>query len=232
VAIARFGRAKRKWFRQFLALPHGIPSHDTFGRVFAALNPEAFKAAFLAWVQTVAAVMPDDIIAIDGKTLGNTFDTAVDKAAIHMVSAWAAAQGLCLGQIKTDAKSNEITAIPKLLQVLALRGHIVAIDAMGCQKDIARTIHDRGGDYVLSLKGNQGLFHNDIKAFFADARAHTFGDLPHTTAETTDGDHGRIEVGRAWATDQIAWLADRDRRPGLRSLIVVESARTVGSRTS
>jgi hypothetical protein len=115
-SIARFGRAKRKWFRTFLALPHGIPSHDTFGRVFAALDPEAFKAAFLAWVATVADLLPDDVIAIDGKTLRRTFDTAADKAAIHMVSAWATAQGLCLGQVKTDAKSNEITAIPKLLE--------------------------------------------------------------------------------------------------------------------
>ena len=112
VAIARFGRAKRKWLRGFLALPHGIPSHDTFGRVFAALDPDAFKDAFLAWVQTLAELLPGDVIAIDGKTLRHTFDTAADKAAIHMVSAWATAQGLCLGQVKTDAKSNEITAIP------------------------------------------------------------------------------------------------------------------------
>jgi predicted transposase YbfD/YdcC len=232
VSIAHFGHAKRKWFRQFLALPHGIPSHDTFGRVFAALDPEAFKAAFLAWVQTAAALLPGDVIAIDGKTLRRTFDTAADKAAIHMVSAWAAAQGLCLGQVKTDAKSNEITAIPKLLEVLALRDHVVTIDAMGCQKDIARTIHARGGDYVLSLKGNQGLFHAEIQAFFADARAHHFQGLAHTTAETTDGDHGRVEVRRAWATDQLAWLADRARWPGLRSVVLVEAARTVGARTT
>ena len=231
-AIARFGRAKRTWFRGFLALPHGIPSHDTFGRVFAALDPEAFKGAFLAWAQTLAHLLPGDVIAIDGKTLRHTFDTAADKAAIHMVSAWATAQGLCLGQVKTDAKSNEITAIPKLLEVLALRGRIITIDAMGCQTAIARTIHAKGGDYVLSLKGNQTRLHDDIRTLFADAETRGFRDLPHTTVETVDGDHGRLEVRRAWATDDLAWLADRPRWPGLRSVVRVDAARTIGDRTS
>ena len=231
-SIARFGRAKQKWFRGFLALPHGIPSHDTFGRVFAALAPEAFKAAFLAWVATVAALLPGDVIAIDGKTLRRTFDTAADKAAIHMVSAWATAQGLCLGQVKTDANSNEITAIPRLLKVLALTGRVVTIDAIGCQTAIARAIHAKGGDYVLSLKGNQTRLHEDIRTFFLDAEAHAFAGTPHTTAETVDGDHGRIEVRRAWATDDLAWLADRRRWPGLRSVLRVDAERTVGERTS
>lgn len=232
VSIAHFGHAKRKWFRRFLALPHGIPSHDTFGRVFAALDPEAFKAAFLAWVQTVAALLPGDVIAIDGKTLRQTFDKASDKAAIHMVSAWATAQGVCLGQVKTDAKSNEITAIPKLLDVLALAGRIVTIDAMGCQTAIAQAIQAKGGDYVLSLKGNQTLLHDDIRTFFVDAEAHAFAGIPHTTAETVDGDHGRIEVRRAWATDDLAWLDDRPRWSGLRSVLRVDAERTVGERTS
>ncbi len=232
VSIAHFGHAKRKWFRRFLALPHGIPSHDTFGRVFAALDPEAFKAAFLAWVHTVAALLPGDVIAIDGKTLRQTFDKASDKAAIHMVSAWATAQGVCLGQVKTDAKSNEITAIPKLLDVLALGGRIVTIDAMGCQTAIAQAIQAKGGDYVLSLKGNQTLLHDDIRTFFVDAEAHAFAGIPHTTAETVDGDHGRIEVRRAWATDDLAWLEDRPRWSGLRSVLRVDAERTVGERTS
>lgn len=232
VAIAHFGRAKRKWFRRFLALPHGIPSHDTFGRVFAALDPEAFQRAFLAWVQTLATLLPGDVIAVDGKTLRRTFDTASDTAAIHMVSAWATAQGLCLGQIKTAAKSNEITAIPKLLELLALAGRIVTIDAMGCQTAIARTIHAKGGDYVLSLKGNQTRLHDDIRTLFADAETRGFRDLPHTTAETVDGDHGRIEIRQAWATDALAWLADRPRWPGLRSVVRVDATRSVGDRTS
>ena len=232
VSIAHFGHAKRKWFRRFLALPHGIPSHDTFGRVFAALDPDAFKTAFLAWVQTVAALLPGDVIAIDGKTLRRTFDTAADKAAIHMVSAWATAQGLCLGQVKTDAKSNEITAIPKLLELVAVAAHIVTIDAMGCQRDIARTIHAKGGDYVLSLKGNHTRLHDDIRTFFADAETRAYRDLPHTTAETVDGDHGRIEVRRAWATDDLDWLVDRTRWPGLRSVLRVDNERTLGDRTT
>ncbi len=232
VAIARFGRAKRQWFRGFLALPHGIPSHDTFGRVFAALDPEAFKGAFLAWVQTLATLLPGDVIAIDGKTLRHTFDTAADKAAIHMVSAWATAQGLCLGQVKTDATSNAITAIPTLLDVLALAGRIVTIDAMGCQTAMARTIHAKGGDYVLSLKGNQTRLHDDIRTLCADAETRGFRDLPPPTVETVDGDHGRIEVRRAWATEDLAWLADRDRWPGLRSVVRVDAARTVGDRTT
>ena len=232
VAIAEFGRAKRKWFGRFLALPHGIPSHDTFGRVFAALDPEAFKTAFLAWVATVADLLPGDVIAIDGKTLRRTFDTAAEKGAIHMVSAWATAQGLCLGQVKTDAKSNEITAIPKLLQMLALTDRVVTIDAMGCQTTIAKAIHAKGGDYVLSLKGNQTRLHDDIRTFFLDAEAHAFADTPHTTAETVDGDHGRIEVRRAWATDDLAWLTARSRWPGLRSVLRVDRERTVGDRTT
>ena len=232
VAVARFGRAKRKWFRGFLTLRHGVPSHDTFGRVFAALDPEAFKTAFLAWVQTVATHLPGEVIAVDGKTLRRTFDTAADKAAIHMVSAWATGQGLCLGQIKTEAKSNEITAIPKLLEVLALTGRVVTIDAMGCQTAIARTIQKKGADYVLSLKGNQTRLHADIALFFADAQAHGFRDLRHTTAETVDGDHGRIEVRRAWATDDLVWLADRRRWPGLRSVLRVDSERTIGEHTT
>jgi len=232
VAIERFGNAKLEWFRTFLSLPHGIPSHDTFGRVFSALDPEAFKSAFLAWVQTLAKTLPGDVVAVDGKTLRHTFDTASEKGAIHMVSAWASRQGLCLGQIKTEAKSNEITAIPKLLEMLALNGCIVTIDAMGCQKDIAAKIRDRGADYVLALKGNQGLFHDEIKAFLDDAHASAFKGIPHTHIETTDGDHGRIEVRRVWATEDIAWLEDREAWMDLRSLVLVEAKRTIGEKTS
>jgi len=232
VSIAQFGRAKRKWFRRFLTLRHGIPSHDTFGRVFAALDPETIQAAFLAWVETVADLLPGEVIAVDGKTLRRTFDTVSAKAAIHLVSAWATQQGLCLGQMQTDAKSNEITVIPRLLEVLALAGRVVTIDAMGGQTDIARTIQAKGGEYVLSLKGNQTRLHEDIVTFFADAQARDFRDLAHTTAKTVDGDHGRIEVRRAWATDDLSWLTDRRRWAGLRSVLRVDSERTVGTHTT
>ena len=232
VAIARFGRAKRKWFREFLTLRNGIPSHDTFGRVFAALDPESFKGAFLSWVRGLAKALPGDVIAVDGKTLRHTFDTASDKAAIHMVSAWASRQGLCLGQVKTHAKSNEITAIPKLLELLALKGCIVTIDAMGCQKDIAARIRDKEADYLLSLKGNQGLFMTTSRPSSTMPSATGFRGLPHTYAESTDGDHGRIEVRRVWATEEIGWLADRAAWKDLRSLIVVDSERIIGEKST
>ena len=232
VSLERFGNAKVDWFRSFLELPNGIPSHDTFGRVFAALDPDSFKAAFLSWVNGLAKALPGDVVAVDGKTLRRTFDTASDKAAIHMVSAWASRQGLCLGQVKTHAKSNEITAIPKLLEVLALKGCIVTIDAMGCQKDIAAKIREKEADYLLSLKGNQGLFHDDIKAFLDDAHATGFRGIPHTYTESTDGDHGRIEVRRVWATEEIGWLADRAAWKDLRSLIVVDSERIIGEKST
>jgi predicted transposase YbfD/YdcC len=231
-AVERFGKAKLDWFRTFLALPNSIPSHDTFGRIFAALDPEAFKSCFLDWVKALTKDLAGEVVAIDGKTLRHTFDTAADKAAIHMVSAWASAQGVCLGQIKTEAKSNEITAIPKLLERLALKGCIVTIDAMGCQKEIARAIHDREADYVLSLKGNQGLFHDEIKVFLNDSVDSGFQDITHSFIQTVDGDHGRIEVRRVWATEDIAWLHDRDRWPGLRSLIIIESDRTIREKTT
>lgn len=230
VSLERFGNAKVDWFRSFLELPNGIPSHDTFGRVFAALDPEAFKSAFLSWAKGLAKALPGDVIAVDGKTLRQTFDTASDKAAIHMVSAWASRQELCLGQVKTHAKSNEIKAIPMLLELLALKGCIVTIDAMGCQKDIAAKIREKEADYLLSLKGNQGLFHDDIKTFLDDAQATGFRGIPHTYVESTDGDHGRIEVRRVWATEEIGWLADRTAWKDLRSIIVVESERIIGEK--
>ncbi|WP_374234530.1 MULTISPECIES: ISAs1 family transposase [unclassified Thiocapsa] len=154
VAIAQFGRSKEAWFRQFLELPNGIPAHDTFGRVFALLAPEAFEACFRAWVASIRTVIPGEIIAVDGKTLRRSHNRAKGLAALHLVSAWATANRVVLGQIAIEAKSNEITAIPQLLALLMLRGAIVTIDAMGCQTKIAEQIVDQGGDDVLALKGN------------------------------------------------------------------------------
>lgn len=171
VAIEEFGKAKRDWFRKFLPLTKGIPSHDTFGRVFAALDPEAFGRCFLSWVQSLAALSQGQVVAIDGKTLRHSFDQASAKAAIHMVSAWASANRLVLGQVKTATKSNEITAIPKLLELLDVHGCIVTIDAMGCQKAIAAQIIDQQADYLLALKGNQGTACEEITAFFEGALA-------------------------------------------------------------
>ncbi|MBP8911973.1 MAG: ISAs1 family transposase [Phycisphaerae bacterium] len=160
--VAQFAWAKRRWLKTFLELPHGIPSHDTFGRVFAAIEPAAFERCFLAWITALAKVRPGQLIAIDGKTLRRSFDRASGKAAIHMISAWSSANGLVFGQLATQAKSNEITAIPRLLELLDVHGAVVSIDAMGCQKEIARKIVENGGDYLFSLKGNQSTMHDEV----------------------------------------------------------------------
>ena len=174
VAIERFGQAKIEWFQTFLELPNGIPSHDTFGRVFGLLNPEQFQHSFLSWVQALVEVSSGQIIAIDGKMLRHSFDRGLGKAAIHMVSAWASVNRLVLGQLKVDEKSNEITAIPELLKLLVLKGCIVTIDAMGCQTEIVALIIEQEADYVISLKGNQGTLHRDVQETFAYAQETEF----------------------------------------------------------
>jgi predicted transposase YbfD/YdcC len=193
VDIERFGRAKESWFRRFLQLPHGIPSHDTFNRVFAKLKPAAFIACMTSWLTSLHQASPGRFIAIDGKTLCGSFDRATGQAALHLVSAWARAQGLVLGQVRTDAHSNEITAIPKLLELLELEGAIVTLDAMGCQKSIAADIEQRGGDYVLAVKENQPTLHAAVVAEFerlsgaaaASLRTHV------VTTRATDGTEER-----------------------------------------
>lgn len=223
--VAQFAWAKRKWLKTFLALPHGIPSHDTFGRVFAAIEPEAFERCFLAWIQALAKGRPGELIAIDGKTLRRSFNRASGKAAIHMISAWSSANGLVFGQLATEAKSNEITAIPKLLELLDLRGTVVSIDAMGCQKEIARKIVEKGGDYLFSLKGNQSTMHDEVawwldQAIDGQGREATLGH----DRQVHKG-HGRLETRQVWCTEQVEWFADRDQWAGLRSLIAVDGQR-------
>jgi predicted transposase YbfD/YdcC len=230
--IEQFGRCKQKWFRTFLDLPHGIPSHDTFGRVFAMLDPEAFEACFLKWITDLATASAGRLIAIDGKTIRRSLDAANGKAAIHMVSAWCAANHMVLGQVATDAKSNEITAMPKLLKLLDLQGAVVTIDAAGCQKQIAKQIVDQGADYVLQLKGNQGgLYAETVMLFDQCLRDDCYG-IAYTTAATTNGGHGRIEQRRIWATSEIGWFAERGKWKKLRSLIRVEARRTIEGETS
>ena len=232
VQVEQFGQAKEAWFKTFLALPHGIPSHDTFGRVFAKLDPAGFERCFVSWTHRLCEDNAGDVVAIDGKTLRRSFDQAASKTALHLVSAWAADSRLTLGQVATDQKSNEITAIPKLLEILDLRGATVTIDAMGCQKAIARQIIDQEGDYVLSLKGNQGTLHEEVKLLMDEAIQHDFEHMRYDTCETIDGDHGRIEKRRLWCTDQIDWFRDKGQWPGLRSFACVESERTIGDRTT
>lgn len=166
VEVEMYGQSKAEWLATFIPLPHGIPSHDTFGRVFRFLNPEAFQSRFLEWVQSLAKGIAGEVIALDGKQMRGAKDVPHDKAGRYMVSAWAAEQGITLGQRKVDAKSNEITAIPELLEVLAVEGCVVTIDAMGCQTDIAEKIIDQQADYMLAVKGNQGTLVEDIEELF------------------------------------------------------------------
>lgn len=232
VDVEEFGHAKYDWLRGFLALPNGIPSHDTLGRVFARLDPDRFRDGFMRWAQAIADVTKGEVVAIDGKTLRRSYDPADDRSAIHVVSAWAETNGLVLGQLKTEDKSNEITAIPELLKLLALEGCIVTIDAMGCQKEIARAIVDENADYVLALKGNQGQLYEDVQLFFDTGVQNGFGDTPVATHETLDADHGRIETRRYWITSALEGVVDPQQWPGLQSIGMVECEREIDGQTS
>lgn len=227
-----FGHAKYTWLKSFLALPNGIPSHDTLGRVFSRLDPEGFRQCFVRWMEAVAQVTQGEVVAIDGKTLRRSHDRANGQSAIHMVSAWAATNSVVLGQIKTEEKSNEITAIPELLKLLAIEGCIVTIDAMGCQKEIAATIVAQEADYVLALKGNQGQLYEDIKLFFDHGVETGFGPIPVDTHETRDKDHGRIETRRHWMTSTLEGLVDRDQWADIQSIGMVESQREIDGEIS
>jgi predicted transposase YbfD/YdcC len=230
--IEIYGNLKQEWLEEFLELPNGIPSHDTFGRVFSLISPEEFQRCFLNWVQSVFTVTDGQVVAIDGKTLRHSYDRANNKSAIHMVSAWASKNGLTLGQVKTDAKSNEITAIPELLRLLEIKGCIVTIDAMGCQKKIAEEIVDRGGDYVLALKGNQGTLMEDVEFFFLDGKENKFKDIDVDYHETVDGGHGRVEIRRHWTVSDIDWLHQKGDWNGLKTIGMVESERHIDEEIS
>jgi predicted transposase YbfD/YdcC len=228
-----FGQAKLDWFKSFLELPNGIPSDDTFRRVFARISPRQFQQCFLEWVRSVYELTQGQVIAIDGKQSRRSYDRASGKTAIHMVSAWASESQMVLGQAKVDDKSNEITAIPELLELLEVSGCIITLDAMGCQTEIAATIIEKEADYVLSVKGNQGNLYEDIIEYFDWALADKF-KLTHFTAdETIDKQHGRIEVRRYYATSDCEWLRKKGEWQGLRSIVMVERERTIlGEETS
>ena len=226
--MEEFGAAKEEWFRTFLQLPNGIPSHDTFGRVFSLIDNRAFCECFTSWVSADTAELGVKLIAIDGKTSRRSHDKSRNKQAIHMVSAFATELGLTLGQVKTDEKSNEITAIPALLSRLTLSGCIVTIDAMGCQRQIAEKIVDKGGDYVLALKGNQGALHEDVRLFFDDSASGGFKDVRHDYYETVEKGHGRIETRRYWTVNDVGWLPEAKKWRGFKMIGMVESEREVG----
>jgi len=196
--VEEFGKARIKWFETFLDIPNGIPSHDTFTRVFARLDPEQFQSCFISWVSGVSEVIGGQVIAIDGKVLRRSHDKGIGKSAIDMVSAWATANHLVLGQVKVDEKSNEITAIPKLLEALEVSGCIVTIDAMGCQTDIAEKIIEREAEYVLALKENQGNLYEDVDRLFTDLETSQYQAYTFNYDKTVDKDHGRIEIRECW----------------------------------
>jgi len=232
VEIADFGEAKEPWLRTFLELPGGIPSHDTFGRVFAALDPDIFEHCFQSWVNDLAGSSEGKLIAIDGKTIRRSLDRASGNRAIHLVSAWVHENHAVFGQVAVDGKSNEITAIPKLLEMLKLKDATVTIDAMGCQRKISQQIIDKEGHYVLAVKENQETLYQDVKTFLDDAIAREFKGIDHDFMEQTEKGHGRIETRRYWTTNQVEWLQRHHNWPGLESLAVVESTRQIGGEIS
>ena len=233
VDIHDFGVAKQAWFSKFLELPNGIPSHDTIGRIFSMLDPVKFEICFMNWIQTVFEVTQGQIVPVDGKTLRQSYDRKSEKAAIHMVSAWASRNGIVLGQIKTDEKSNEITAIPELLNLLDITGCVITIDAMGCQKAIAENIVNNSADYVIAIKENQPTLYNEIVEHIDDAlaqgaKAKTILDFH----ETINEDHGRKEVRRYYISEDIDSIDSAVDWKGLNSIGMVESIRTVNGKTT
>jgi predicted transposase YbfD/YdcC len=226
VDMADFAEEKESFLREFLSLRNGLPSHDTFSRLFRSLAPEQFRRCFQTFIAHFAEEC-QGVIAIDGKVLRRSFDTASAKSPLHMVSAWGCEQRLVLGQIATEAKSNEITAVPKLLQMLSLKGCVVTVDALNCQRSIAGQIIEQGGDYALALKGNQGTLHDDVRRFLDDPATRM------TTARpVVDGDHGRIETRTASVSSDIAWLQEDHQWPGLMAIGKVHRVREAKTKTT
>jgi predicted transposase YbfD/YdcC len=230
VEIENYGIAKQEWLETFLELPNGIPSHDTFERMFARLRPEQLQQCFLNWVQAVFNITDGQLISLDGKTLRGSYDRGGKQGMIHMVSAWASQNRLVLGQRKVNEKSNEITAIPELLKVLNLNGAVVSIDAMGCQTEIAAQIVAQQGDYVLALKGNQGDLHQDVQQLFDHAHSQNFRGIEHDFYETQEQGHGRQEIRRYWVMGNTEYLLGAENWAKLTTIGCVESQRQVGDK--
>jgi predicted transposase YbfD/YdcC len=226
VDMADFAEEKEDFLREFLVLENGLPSHDTFSRVFRALEPAQFRRCFQDFMGRFAETC-QGVVAIDGKVLRRSFDTASAKSPLHMVSAWGCEQRLVLGQIAADAKSNEITAVPRLLEMLSLKGCIVTVDALNCQRGIARQIVEQGGDYALALKGNQGTLHDDVRRFLDDPASKTL-----TAPPVVEGGHGRIETRIATVSAAVDWLQEDHRWPGLKAIGKVVRTRETGAKTT
>ncbi len=235
VEVEAWGHAKEAWLRQFLELPNGIPSHDTFGRVFARMDPNEFERCFLSWIRAVAKRTQRQVVSIDGKKLRRSHNRPQGKRAIEMVSAWASANRLVFGQVKVGERSTAVTAIPKLLQVLELTGCIVTVDAEGCQTRIAKRIVERGGDYQLAVKENQGQLYQDLKDLFAGCTEVAFHQVPHDYAKQINKGHGRIEIRECWTLsdpEYLAYLYHGTAWKGLRTLVMVRAERRLGTQRS
>lgn len=232
VDVEVFGETRQEWLKGFLELPHGIPSHDTFGRVFSLLDPDEFRAAFRSWMQAVFAVTAGEVVPIDGKTLRRSYDTASGTAALHLVSAWAAENGAVLGQMATEAKSNEIAAIPELIRTLELKGCIVTIDAMGCQTEIARQIRRQKADYVLAVKGNQPSLHERVRHTFLEYEAHETAGHRFSYHQTEERNHGRTERRMCWCVPVPETVDPEGLWQDLRSIGMVVCERTVEGKTT
>jgi len=233
--VELFGNERLEWLRQFLELRNGIPSHDTLGRVFARLDTNQFQKSFVSWVQAVFQKTDGQVIAIDGKSVRRSHDRANGQEAIHMVSAWATANHLVLGQQKVADKSNEITAIPELLQLLEISGCIVTIDAMGCQTEIAEQIIEQGADYLLTVKGNQPHLLEDMAFFFKLAHQNEFRKVEHAYARTVNKGHGRIETRHCWVIsgeESLQFLRDFGQWKHLKSMVKITSERQLNGKTT
>ena len=227
--IALFGSKKLALLRRFRPFKDGTPAHDHLGDILATLDADQFQSGFVAWVAAVAGA-PTGVIAVDGKTVRRSGRKQGAKGAIHMVSAFAARQRLVLGQVKVAAKSNEIVAIPKLLNMLAIEGAIVTIDAIGCQRDIAQKVIDKKADYVLALKANQGSLRDDVELLASEQKARAFADTKISQDTTVDGDHGRIEMRTTTVIHDVKWLQERHGWPGLKAVVIVESSREISGK--
>jgi predicted transposase YbfD/YdcC len=233
VAVETYGCAKYEWLKTFLELPNGIPSHDTFARVFAQINPQQFQECFLNWMKSIQKITDGEVVALDGKTLRGSYDTSSDQSAIIMVSAWATTNKLVLGQVKVDEKSNEITAIPELLKVLELSGCIVTIDAIGCQKEIVKLITQQNADYVIGLKKNQGNLYDEVEKLFFSGIATGFDGIEHSTYKTEETGHGRHEIRNYVMLSEIESRLNPDSVwSNFNSVGMVESVRSFNDETT
>lgn len=235
VAVVHWAKTKESWLRQFLDLEYGIPSHDTFRRLFLRLKPEEFQCSFMSWIGSIFTLTDGQVIAIDGKEMHGSKSAKLGRKAIDMVSAWATKNQLVLGQQKVDEKSNEITAIPKLLKLLNLEGCMVTIDAMGCQTEIAEQIVEQGGNYLLAVKENQGNLYKDIEFLFECAHRHDFKGIDSDYAIDLSHGHGRIEKRECWIIDdggQLDFIRNREEWANLNTIVMIRSQRQEGDKTS